>query len=403
MSKTTRFLILFVLLILVVDAALIVPIMLSQPSKTAGLELVEEAWQGIINDYVDKDKIDLKQLSDGAIKGMLDALGDPYAGYFSAEEYNIIKQFNIEGSYGGIGAVVTIDEGQVLVVAPIEGTPAKEAGIKPRDRILEINGESTEGMSLEQAAHKIQGEPGTQVTLKIVHKGEEKPVILVITREKINVDSVYKETLPDTTESTPTPMPTITPVSDNIAHIRVTYFSKRTGEEITSALKDVIADGAVGIILDLRDNPGGTLNAAVTVTSQFLAEGIILSAVDGNGEKQSLSVEKGGLALDIPLVVLVNNNSASASEVVAGALQDYERGVIIGTQTFGKGSLNHFRELSDGSAIYITIGRWFTPDGRQIEGQGLTPDIIIDRTDDEIAQGKDPQLDKAVEYLKSQL
>ena len=403
MSKTTRFLILFVLLILVVDAALIVPIMLSQPSKTAGLELVEEAWQVVINDYVDKDKLDLKELSDGAIKGMLDALGDPYAGYFSAEEYKIIKQFNIEGSYGGIGAVVTIDNGQILVVAPIEGTPAKEAGIKPRDRILEINGESTEGMILEQAALKIQGEPGTQVTLKIVHKGEEEPVTLVITREKINVDSVYKEVLQDTPMPTTIPSPTISPISDNIAQIRVTYFSKRTGDEITSALKDVIAGGAVGIILDLRDNPGGTLNAAVTVASQFLAEGIVISAVDGNGEKQSLSVEKGGLALDIPLVVLVNSNSASASEVVAGALQDYERGVIIGTQTFGKGSLNHFRELSDGSAIYISIGRWFTPDGRQIEGQGLTPDIIIDRTEDDIAQGKDPQLDKAVEYLKSQL
>jgi len=403
MIKPTRFLILFVLLILVVDAALIVPIMLSQPSKTAGLELVEEAWQGIINDYVDKDNINVKQLSDGAIRGMLDALGDPYAGYFSAEEYKIIKQFNIEGSYGGVGAVVTIDEGQLIVVAPIEGTPAKSEGIKPRDRILEIDGESTEGMSLEQAALKIQGEPGTQVTLKILHQGEEEPLILVITREKINVDSVYKESLPDTTEPTPIPMPTITPVSDTIEHIRVTYFSKRTGEEITTALEDVIAGGVVGIILDLRDNPGGTLNAAVTVTSQFLAEGIVLSAMDGNGEKQSLSVEKGGLALDIPLVVLVNSNSASASEVVAGALQDYERAVIIGTQTFGKGSLNHFRELSDGSAIYITIGRWFTPNGRQIEGQGLTPDIIIDRTEDDIAQGKDPQLDKAVEYLKSQL
>lgn len=403
MTKQTRFLILFVLLILVVDAAFIVPIMLSKQSTTEGLELVEEAWQGIINDYVDKDNINVKQLSDGAIKGMLDALGDPYAGYFSAEEYKIIQQLNIEGSYGGIGAVVTVDEGQLIVVAPIEGTPAKMAGIKPRDRILEIDGKSTEGMSLEQAALKIQGEPGTQVILKIVHQGEEEPVTFVITREKINVDSVYEEILQDTPVPTTTPLPTISPVSDNIAQIRVTYFSKRTGEEITTALGDVIADGAVGIILDLRDNPGGTLNAAVTVASQFLAEGIVISAVDGNGEKQSLSVEGGGLALDIPLVVIVNSNSASASEVVAGALQDYERAVIIGTQTFGKGSLNHFRELSDGSAIYITIGRWFTPNGRQIEGQGLTPDIIIDMTEDDIAQGRDPQLDKAVEYLKSQL
>ncbi len=403
MGKPTRFLILFVLLIIVIDAALIVPILLSKPSTSAELELVNEAWQVIVNDYVDKDNLDLKVLSAGAIKGMLDALGDPYAGYFSAEEYRDIKQFSIEGSYGGIGAVVSIDEGQLIVVAPIEGTPAKKAGIRPRDRILEIDGEPTAGMSLEQAVRRIQGEPGTQVTLKVLHAGEEEPVIYVITREKINVDSVYEEILPDTPAPSPTPAPTVSPVLDNIAHIRITYFSRRTGDEIISALKDVMAAGAVGVILDLRDNPGGTLDAAVSVASQFLKEGIVLSTVDGNGEKQSLSVEKGGLATDMPLAILVNEVSASASEVVAGALQDYGRGVLIGTQTFGKGSLNHFRELSDGSAIYITIGRWYTPNGRRIEGHGLTPDIVINRTEDDIAQGKDPQLERAVEYIKSQL
>jgi carboxyl-terminal processing protease len=241
-------------------------------------------------------------------------------------------------------------------------------------------------MSLTEAAYKIQGEPGTQVTLKVLHIDEEEPVILVITREIIEVDSVFSEIR-----------------DDNIVYIQITFFSERTSTEIVAVLKEVLAQNIAGIILDLRDNPGGPVNSAVSVASQFLKEGTVLYAVDSNGKKQTWSVERGGLATGQPLMVLVNSSSASASEVVAGALQDYGRAVIIGTQTFGKGSINLLKDLSDGSAIYITIGRWFTPNGRQIEGQGLTPDIIIDRTGDEIAQGKDPQLDRAVEYLKSQL
>jgi carboxyl-terminal processing protease len=158
-----------------------------------------------------------------------------------------------------------------------------------------------------------------------------------------------------------------------------------------------------GLILDLRDNPGGSLDAAVSVASQFLKEGIVLYALNSDGERETWDVKAGGLATELPLAVLVNRNSASASEVVAGALQDHGRGMLIGNETFGKGSINHFRQLSDGSAIYITIGRWYTPNGRQIEGNGLTPDIVVDRTDQDIAEGKDPQLDRAIEYIKSQL
>jgi carboxyl-terminal processing protease len=165
----------------------------------------------------------------------------------------------------------------------------------------------------------------------------------------------------------------------------------------------VLASGAKGIVLDLRDNPGGVLDSAVTVASQFLKDGIVLYELDSNDEKQTWDVKPGGLATDVPLAVLVNGNSASASEVVAGALQDYGRAPLIGNQTFGKGSINHFRQLSDGSAIYISIGRWYTPNGRQIEGNGLTPDIVVDRTEQDIQQGKDPQLDRAIEYIESKL
>jgi len=367
------------------------------------LGVVDEAWNTILNDYVDKDKVDLNTLSSSAIKAMLESIHDPYAAYFDAAEYKVIEEMNLQGTYGGIGAMVTIKDGQLTVIAPIAGTPAERAGIKPQDKILEINGNSTEGMSLEEAVLKIQGDPGTQVTIQVLHQGEESPITLVITREEINLPSVYPEIIQGNATTTPTPAPTVTPLPNGIAVITITYFSERTGDEIVSALKNVLASGAKGIVLDLRDNPGGVLDSAVTVASQFLKDGIVLYALDSNGKKETWDVKSGGLATDLPLAVLVNGNSASASEVVAGALQDYGRAPLIGNQTFGKGSINHFRQLSDGSAIYISIGRWYTPNGRQIEGNGLTPDIVVERTEQDIQQGKDPQLDKAIEYIKSKL
>lgn len=386
MKKTLRIAAPWLLLIALVAAAIVVPLMTKPTPLPKELSLVEEAWYVILNDYVDKDSIDLKVLSSGAIKGMLEAVNDPYTDYFNADEYELLNRLNIEGSYGGIGASVSIDDGQIIVVTPFKDTPAERAGIKPKDSILEIDGESTEGMSLDKAALKIIGEPGSQVTLKVLHKGEEEPVTLVITREEIDLPSVYSEILPD-----------------NIAHIQITRFTSRTGAEFVSALEAALDQDVAGIILDLRDNTGGVVTSAVTVTSQFLKEGVVLYTVDSEGGKQKLGVESGGIATDLPLAILVNENSASASEVVSGALQDYERGPLIGNQTFGKGSVNHFRNLSDGSSIYITIGRWETSNGRLIEGQGLSPDIEVELTDEDIQQGRDPQLDKAVEYIKSQL
>ena len=386
MKKTLRIAAPWLLLIALVAAAIVVPLMTKPAPLPKELSLVEEAWYTILNDYVDKDSIDLKVLSSGAIKGMLQAVNDPYTDYFNAAEYELINKLNIEGSYGGIGASVSIDDGQIIVVVPFKDTPAERAGIKPKDSILEINGESTEGMTLDKAALKIMGEPGTQVTLKVLHKGEEEPVTLVITREEIDLPSVYSEILPD-----------------NIAHIEITRFTSRTGAEFISALETVLEQDVAGVILDMRDNTGGVVTSAVTVTSQFLKDGVVLYTVDSEGGKQKWGVESGGIATDLPLAILVNENSASGSEVVAGAVQDYERGPLVGTLTFGKGSVNHFRQLSDGSAIYITIGRWETPNGRLIEGQGLSPDIEVELTDEDIQQGKDPQLDKAIEYIKSQL
>jgi len=356
------------------------------PSRTQPeFEVVEEAWQVIINDYVDSDEIDLERLSQGAIEGMIKALDDPYSAYFDAEQYEL-SQYSLQGSFGGVGIEVTVDEeGGLVVVAPIVGTPAQKAGIMPGDKILAIDGEKTEGMHFIEAVLKIRGEQGTQVTLRVLHEGEDVPQDYVITREEIDAASVLAKMLPG-----------------NIAHIEVGHFTSRTGSEMTSALEDIIADDVSGIILDLRDNPGGVLKAAVAVASQFLEEGIVVYVIDGKGNEEEWRVEEGGLATKLPLVVLVNSNSASSSEVVAGALQDHMRGIVIGTQTLGKGTVNHFRELSDGSAIYITSARWYTPNRQQIEGQGITPDEIIEITEDDLARGYDPQLERAIEYIESQ-
>ena len=357
------------------------------PSRTQPeFEVVEEAWQVIINDYVDSDEIDLERLSQGAIEGMIKALDDPYSAYFDAEQYEL-SQYSLQGSFGGVGIEVTVgEEGGLVVVAPIVGTPAQKAGIMPGDKILAIDGEKTEGMDFIEAVLKIRGEQGTQVTLRVLHEGEDVPQDYVITREEIDAASVLAKMLPG-----------------NIAHIEVGHFTSRTGSEMTSALEDIIADDVSGIILDLRDNPGGVLKAAVAVASQFLEEGIAVYVIDGEGNEEEWRVEEGGLATKLPLVVLVNSNSASSSEVVAGALQDHMRGIVIGTQTLGKGTVNHFRELSDGSAIYITSARWYTPNRQQIEGQGITPDEIIEITEDDLARGHDPQLERAIEYIESQL
>ena len=348
-------------------------------------DLIEEAWQIILDDFVDSDELDLNKLSQGAIEGLIEALDDPYSDYFDADHY-ALTQGELEGSFGGIGLKIKIDEeGQLTVVTALIGSPAQREGIMPGDRILEIDGKTTEGMSSIEAAVEIRGELGTQITLRILHQGEDVPQDIVITREEIELASV----LPSTR-------------LDNIAHIEVKHFSSRTGAEIISTLEDITADGVSGIILDLRDNLGGVLEAAVDLASQFLEEGVILYVIDRKGNRETWEVREGGLATDLPLAVLVNGISASASEIVAGALQDHGRGVVIGTKTLGKGSVNHFHQLSDGSAIYITTARWYTPNERQIEGQGILPDVMVEITAEDIEADYDPQLERAIEYIKSQ-
>jgi len=358
-------------------------------SPRAALELPEEfdalweVWGFLSEDYVNNEALDPGELSEGAIEGMLEALGDPYTSYIESYE---LEASDLEGSFEGIGAIVSMEDGELTVVSPIAGGPAERQGVRAGDKILEVDGEPTAGMSLMEAVLRIRGPKGTMVTLLILHQGETTPVTTEIIREEITLDSVHLDMLPD-----------------SIAHIQITYFSGHTYEELTAALNNALQSGAWGIILDLRGNPGGYLYVVVDVASEFLDGGIVLYEADGEGDIiKEWPASSGGLATELPLVVLVDGGSASGSEVLAGALQDRGRAKLIGTRTYGKGSVCIVRELSDGSGLYVTTARWLTPDHHLIEGVGLSPDFEVEITEEDIASGRDPQLEFAIDYLEAQ-
>jgi len=353
------------------------------PELPAEFNALGETWELLSEDYVNKDALDPEELSRGAIEGMLEALGDPYTSYL--ESYQVAWS-DLEGSFEGIGAIVSMEDGELTVVSPIAGGPAERQGVRAGDKILEVDGEPTSEMNLMEAVLKVRGDKGTTVTLLILHQGETTPVAIEIVREEIKLDSVYLDML-----------------ADDIAHIRITHFAERTPVELTSALNSALQSDAWGIILDLRGNPGGLLDVVVDVADEFLDGGIILYAADGEGDIiEDFPASSGGLATDLPLIVLVDGGSASGSEVLAGALRDHERATLIGTITYGKGSVNILHELSDGSALYVTTARWLTPDLHLIEGVGLTPDIEVEITAEDIASGQDTQLESAIEYLQAQ-
>ena len=336
---------------------------------------VEQAWNIILNDYVDKDEIDTGMLSQAAIEGMIAVLDDPYTAYLDAEAYQLDISES-EGEYTGIGASVGIQDGQLTVVAVFDGSPAAVAGIKTGDVILEIDSVSTSGMDLYDAVLKVRGDLGTSVSLLILRQGDTEPVEIIVVREQIEIPSVDFE------------------MRGDIAYISIEHFTERTNQELTPVLEAIVAEGADGIILDLRGNPGGLLDSVVLVTSRFLTQGEVLSVRDSHGNVEVYVVTPQELTTDLAMVVLVDEYSASGSEVVAGALKDHERAIIAGAATYGKGSANTLKELADGSGLYITIARWLTPDGHLIEGIGVIPDVELELADDDAIQW-------AIDYLHS--
>ncbi len=327
--------------------------------STQSLGIVDEAWDILFRDYVDKDKLDETKMSQGAVRGMVEAVDDPYTAYLDPATYEL-SLTRLEGTYEGIGATVSIEDDQIVVIAPIAGSPAEKAGIRPGDKVLEIDGVSTEGMSLVEAVVIIRGPRGTPVRLLVLHQDETEPVEIEIVRAEIELTSVRYE------------------MREDIAYINISHFSELTDGQLSSALESITHEAATGIIIDLRSNPGGLLQGVIDVASYFLTEGVVVDVVDNRGGHTTATVTRREVTTDLPVVILVDSFSASGSEVLAGALQDHGRAVIAGTTTYGKGSVNILRQLKDGSGLYITTARWLTPQGRLIEGEGIPPDYELE-------------------------
>ncbi|MBI4328385.1 MAG: PDZ domain-containing protein [Chloroflexi bacterium] len=321
-----------------------------------GLERVWAAWE-VLREL--RPAVSAEDLARAASQGMVAALGDPFSQYLSAEEFHAAERF-FEGQYQGIGAYIgQTDAGETVVLEPLSDTPAEAAGLQAQDVILAVDGTSTKGLTAEEVVKMVRGPAGTSVVLLVSRAGVERPFEVPVSRTLVAEPSVGRASL-----------------SGDVSYIRIWRFAQTTGQEFHQRLQESLETGARGILLDLRFNPGGTIEDAVDVAGQFLGEKLILYEVDSTGKRQDWKARGGGppAALTISLVVLVDQNTASAAEVVAGALQDYGRARLFGTTTYGKGAIQIFKELRDGSAIYLTVGRWYTPSGHPTQGQGVVPD-----------------------------
>ncbi len=328
------------------------------------------------------DLPDMQEVTYGAIRGMLETLGDEYTSFMEPDIARIFNE-DASGSFQGIGAFVRMrEDGKLEIVSIIEGSPAEAAGLQGGDLVVAVDGQSIVGYSIYEAIILIRGPAGTDVTLLVERPGLDEPFEVTVTRARIQIPLVDSEML-----------------EGDIAYIHLREFSAPATAQMMDALRDLLAEEPNGLIFDLRDNPGGWLDQAVGVADLFLDEGVVLIERSAEGERVYRS-DDGDLAEEIPLVVLVNGGSASASEVVAGAIQARGRGVLIGEQTFGKGSVQHLFRLSDGSELHVTTARWYTPDDVAIHGRGLTPDIEVPAPE-EAEPGEDPQLGRAVEYLRT--
>lgn len=370
-------------------------------NEPASFDLLREARALIEKHYVDREAIQDRYLEYGAISGMVDALGDTgHSRFMSPEMVNAERQ-SLSGEFEGIGATLTYTNGQAVVVAPLEGSPAEKAGIRAGDVIVAVDGEDVAEFNLSEVIGRVRGPKGTSVVLSVIHAGEQTPTDIRIVRDKIALSSVTSTILPGT----------------NVLMVRIASFSDGVGSDLEQIISQARTEGAEGIILDLRDSPGGLLDEAVAVASQFLAEGDVMLEQDADGERRALAARSGGAATDdIPVIVLINEATASAAEIVSGALQDNDRATLVGTQTFGTGTVLNTFELDDGSALLLATRQWLTPNGRELWHKGIAPDIVVElpagvdvvtptrageMTDAELMTATDTQLSKALELLEA--
>jgi carboxyl-terminal processing protease len=372
--------------------------------STVDFALFWDIWQKLFRYHIDAATLDVRKMVDGAITGMVNAVGDPYTTYLPPKDNEDFKN-DLGGAFEGIGAQLDIKENRIIVVAPLKGTPAEKAGILPGDWILKVNDEETVNWTVPQAVTKIRGPRGTTVTLQILHENDTNPLDISIVRDTILVASV---------ESWVKPVAEITEISgatesasfrssrQKIAYLRLSRFGDRTTDEWNTAVAALAAaerkNGSIkGLILDLRNNPGGYLDGSVFIGSEFIKSGTVVSQVNSDGTKQDFPVNRRGKLTDISLVVLVNKGSASAAEIVAGALRDLRKAIIVGETTFGKGTVQTPYELSGGAGVHITTGKWLLPSGASITKVGVKPDVEVLRWT--TGATDDPQLAKGIELL----
>ncbi|MFL5802203.1 MAG: S41 family peptidase [Roseiflexaceae bacterium] len=359
-----------------------------------------KTWDLANQHFVDPQALQSDKMIDGAIEGMLDSLGDQgHTRYLSPEAARAEREA-LDGRFEGIGAYIDVRNEQPLIVQPIEGSPAERAGLHPGDVILKVNGEDVHGVTVEELRAKVRGPKGTTVTLTIQHQDAKQPIDVTVTREEINIPSVSWRLLPN-----------------KIALIHLNQFASRSAQEMKQALNDAQAQGATAIVLDLRNNPGGLVNELVGVASQFLPEGsTVLLEQNRDGERTPYKADQGGVATSIPLVVLVNNNSASSAEILAGALKDAGRAKVIGVPTFGTATVLRTYDLNGGAQVRIGTTQWLTPKGEVVRGKGIQPDELVELPPDvaplspaeaarldpqALLQSQDVQLVRAIEQLKA--
>lgn len=341
-----------------------------------------EAWEIAHREFVDQP-LDDTRLMQGAIRGMLQALGDPHSSYMDPDEY-MQANMPMAGSYEGIGAWVDTETELLTIIAPMPGSPAERAGLRPGDRVIAVDGEDVVGLDPNLVVRRILGPAGTSLTLTVAREDERQPLVFELERARIVVPSLESDWF-----------------EGEIGYIRLYSFGQQTPADLRAALRELMARQPRGLILDLRGNGGGLLTSAVRVTSEFIADGVVLIERYGDGREEVFQADRGGLATEVPLVVLIDRGSASASEIVAGAIQDYGRGLLVGETSFGKGSVQNWVPLADnGGAVRITVARWLTPDGRRIDEVGLVPDVEVPYTEDDVEAERDPQLERALALLR---
>ena len=345
-------------------------------------ELLWEIWDILDREYLDPDTLDQDTMIHGAAAGLVASLGDPPTAYVEPASAAIMTQ-DMQGSFEGIGATVDMVEGQLVIVRPLPGSPAEKAGLKTGDVVLAVDGASLEGKTVTEAITLIRGPKGSVVRLLIEREGTSEPFVVLVKRDRVDLPVVETRVL-----------------DGRVAYLKLTEFNAVSPGRVRDGLDDLMREKPVGLILDLRGNPGGFLQSAVDVASEFFPRDTLLLTEEERGKPtEAFRARRAGAATTIPLAVLIDVGSASASEIVAGAIQENGRGTLVGATTYGKGSVQNAHTLSDGSGLRVTVAKWYLPSGRNLDGNGLEPDIAVERTAEDVAADRDPQLDAARAFL----